>query len=108
MANVILNQSSLTRLPLPRERELESVALLKQVARAHRYLAELKGVAKTIPNEAILISTLSMQEAKDSSAIENIFTTHDELFKADIEYFVFGQKRIDGSAYPVSEPLHCQ
>ena len=36
----------------------------------------------TIPNEAILISTLTMQEAKDSSAIENIFTTHDQLFQS--------------------------
>jgi len=37
----------------------------------------------TIPNESILINTLSLQEAKDSSAIENIITTHDELFKSD-------------------------
>ena len=76
--------SNLPPLPLEGESSLESVALLKQVARAHRYLAELKGVAKTIPNEAILISTLSMQEAKDSSAIENIFTTHDQLFQAQV------------------------
>ncbi len=71
-------------LPLVGESNLESVALLRQVAQAHRYLAELKGVAKTIPNEAILISTLSMQEAKDSSAIENIFTTHDQLFQSQV------------------------
>ena len=71
-------------LPLVGASNLESVALLKQVAQAHRYLAELKGVAKTIPNEAILISTLSMQEAKDSSAIENIFTTHDQLFQSQV------------------------
>ena len=54
------------------------------MAQAHRFLAELKGVAKTIPNEEILISTLTLQEAKDSSAIENIFTTHDQLFQADV------------------------
>ena len=71
-------------LPLAGENSLESVALLKQVASAHRYLAELKGVAKTIPNEAMLISTLSMQEAKDSSAVENIFTTHDQLFQSQV------------------------
>jgi Fic family protein len=47
-------------------------------------LAELKGVALTIPNEQILISTLTLQEAKDSSAIENIITTHDEIFKAEL------------------------
>jgi len=75
---------SLTKLPLPQESELESVPILKSLARAHRYLAELKGVAKSIPNEGILISSLTMQEAKDSSAIENIITTHDELFRADI------------------------
>jgi Fic family protein len=68
-------------LPLPIE--LETKAVLKKVAQAHRALAELKGVVTTIPNESILISTLSLQEAKDSSAIENIVTTHDELFQSD-------------------------
>jgi Fic family protein len=48
---------------------------------ASRQLAELKGVAASIPNQRILISTLGIQEAKDSSAIENIVTTHDELFR---------------------------
>ncbi|MBN4053386.1 Fic family protein [Haliea sp. AH-315-K21] len=84
MVNPIPDDNNLAPLPLVNESNLESVALLKQVARAHRYLAELKGVAKTIPNEAILISTLSMQEAKDSSAIENIFTTHDQLFQSQV------------------------
>ncbi|NIM34983.1 MAG: Fic family protein, partial [Hydrotalea flava] len=46
-------------------------------------LAEMKGAAMSIPNESILISTLSLQEAKDSSAIENIITTNDELFQSD-------------------------
>lgn len=82
--NLNPDDTSLALLPFASESALESVALLKQVARAHRYLAELKGVAKTIPNEAILISTLSMQEAKDSSAIENIFTTHDQLFQSQV------------------------
>jgi Fic family protein len=74
-------ENSLARLPVPEEASLESVPVLKALARAHRYLAELKGMAKTISNEGILISTLTMQEAKDSSAIENIITTHDELFR---------------------------
>ena len=82
--NLNPDDAHLAPLPLVGESNLESVALLKQVAQAHRYLAELKGVAKTIPNEAILISTLSMQEAKDSSAIENIFTTHDQLFQSQV------------------------
>ena len=69
---------------LPNIEHLETRAVLKQLVAAHRYLAELKGVAATIPNPEILISTLSLQEAKDSSEIENIFTTQDELFQADI------------------------
>ncbi len=69
---------------LPLEGGIETTAILKKLISAHRYLAELKGVVATIPNEAILISTLSLQEAKDSSEIENIITTHDELFKAEL------------------------
>lgn len=55
--------------------------ILKQLANSSRKLAELKGVAASIPNQAILINTLGLQEAKDSSEIENIVTTHDELFR---------------------------
>jgi Fic family protein len=68
-------------LPLPDSILLETPAVLRQMARAHRHLAELKGAAGTIPNENILIDTLGLQEAKDSSAIENIITTEDELFQ---------------------------
>lgn len=71
-------------LPLPKEADLESKAVLKQAALAHRYLAELKGISASIPNEAILINTLTLQEAKDSSAVENIVTTHDDLYKAGL------------------------
>ena len=71
-------------LPLPDIEQWETRAVLKKTAEAHRYLAELKGIAASIPSEAILINTLSLQEAKDSSAIENIVTTHDELYKADL------------------------
>ena len=67
---------------LPPER-FETATILKKLASASRKLAELKGVAASIPNQGILINTLGMQEAKDSSAIENIVTTHDELFKDD-------------------------
>jgi Fic family protein len=55
--------------------------ILKRLAVASRQLAELKGVAASMPNQDILIRTLGLQEAKDSSAIENIVTTHDELFR---------------------------
>lgn len=69
-------------LPLPYD--LETKEILKQLTRSHRKLAELKGVALTIPNERILISTLTLQEAKDSSEVENIVTTQDDLYKADL------------------------
>lgn len=62
----------------------ETPIILKKLATASRSLAELKGVAASIPNQGILINTLGLQEAKDSSAIENIVTTHDELFKDDV------------------------
>ncbi len=74
---------------LPFERDIESPLILRKLARAHRALAELKGVAATIPNETILINTLSLQEAKDSSAIENIITTNDELFRSDTTRSLF-------------------
>lgn len=70
--------------PLPPQAEIETIAILKQLSQSHRYLAELKGTSKTIPNESILINTLTLQEAKDSSEIENIITTHDDLYKENI------------------------
>ena len=70
-------------LPLSTTAAVETPPVLRQLARAHRQLAELKGVAGTIPNESILIDTLSLQEAKDSSEIENIITTDDEVFRGD-------------------------
>ena len=59
-------------------------AILKQLTRSSRKLAELKGIAASIPNQGILINALGLQEAKDSSEIENIVTTHDELFREEI------------------------
>lgn len=72
---------SLPLLPLPQD--IETKAVLKKSARAHQALAELKGVVASIPNQTILVNTLSLQEAKDSSAIENIVTTHDDLYQSD-------------------------
>lgn len=69
--------------PLPFAQEIETRVVLKKLAKAHQALAELKGIAASIPNEGILISTLSLQEAKDSSEIENIITTHDDLYRSD-------------------------
>jgi Fic family protein len=61
----------------------ETVSILKKLASSSRKLAELKGIAASIPNQGMLITTLGLQEAKDSSEIENIVTTHDALFKDD-------------------------
>lgn len=71
-------------LPLPLDIDVETKAVLKQLNRANRKLAELKGVAHTIPNEDILIQTLTIQEARESSVIENIVTTQDELYRAGL------------------------
>ncbi len=68
----------------PPEGILETPAVLRELVQAHRYLAELKGVARTIPNERLLVSTLSLQEAQSSSEIENIITTQDSLFKYQV------------------------
>ena len=70
---------------LPLSYDLETKEILRQVNRANRKLAELKGVALTIPNEQILISSLTLQEAKDSSEVENIVTTQDDLYRAGME-----------------------
>lgn len=70
---------------LPSDPLLETRAVLKRLPRAHAALSELKGIAQTIPNPNILIHVLGLQEAKDSSAIENIITTHDELYKSNLQ-----------------------
>lgn len=81
-----LNLTGSYQIPdLPLDIDLEDKAILKKSQEASRALAELKGFAPSMPNQNILISTLSLQEAKDSSAIENIITTHDELFQSDAD-----------------------
>ena len=69
---------------LPLGVDFDTKDVLKQLAKTNRALAELKGVAGTIPNENILISSLTLQEARDSSSIENIITTQDDLYRADL------------------------
>jgi Fic family protein len=68
--------------PLPPKVEVESRAVLKQAIAASRALAELKGHGGVIPNQAMLVNSLVLQEAKASSEIENIVTTNDALFRA--------------------------
>ena len=76
-------QTTLTKLPLQKNPETQKV--LKKAIQANRALAKLNGVAQIIPNSQILINSLALREAKDSSGIENIITTHDELFRAGID-----------------------
>ena len=67
--------------PLPPQAELESRAILKQCILARAALAELKQATALIPNPTVLINTIPLLEAKDSSEIENIVTTTDQLFR---------------------------
>ena len=67
------------------EVDFETRAILKALAEASRHLGELKGMAANIPNERILVSTLNLQESQDSSAIENIITTQDALYKYKLD-----------------------
>ena len=73
---------------LPYPEDLETKSILKQLPAAHAALAELKGVVQSIPNQIILLNALGIQEAKDSSSIENIITTHDDLYKANLDFEV--------------------
>lgn len=70
---------------LPLKVNLETTAILKKTISANVALARLNGIAKIIPNQSVLINSLVLQEAKDSSAIENIITTHDDLYRATID-----------------------
>lgn len=69
---------------LPPPEVVENVAMMRAASQAHRWLGELKGKAASIPNQGILIDTLSLQEARASSEIENIVTTQDQLFQASL------------------------
>ena len=73
--------NSLPGLP-PAEQLYNDAIVFQKLAEASRKLAELKGIASMLPNQAIFVNTIALREAKASSAIENIFTTDDELYKA--------------------------
>lgn len=70
--------------PLPVKQDVETKAVLKKLAQAHRSLAELKGMITSIPNQAILLETLTLREAKESAAIENIISTFDEIYQSNL------------------------
>lgn len=72
------------QLPLlpPDDELIYSREVLFKLAEAHRSLGKLEGISSRLPNPGMLVNTISLQEAKSSSEIENIFTTDDELYKA--------------------------
>ena len=69
---------------LPLKKDIETKEVLKKSIKVNSALSKLNGVSKIIPNQMILINALTLQEAKDSSEIENIITTHDELYLASV------------------------
>ncbi len=76
-------EKSYNELPfLPPKADVETKKILKQAIASNRILAELKGRADEIPNQSMLVNAITLQEAKDSSEIENIITTQDVLYKA--------------------------
>lgn len=83
---------------LPPKTEVETKAILKKAIKANKALAELKSKGAIIPNQNILIDTLTLIEAKDSSEIENIFTTHDKLYQANL----LGEGKADVSTKEVA------
>ena len=76
-----------------------TVDVFEQLANAKEALGRLQGRSVAIPNQGLLINSISLQEAKASSAIENIFTTDDELYRA------FSEGNTDGVAEPTKEIL---
>lgn len=87
---------------LPPIGEIDSKPVLKQAIRSNKALASLKNICNSLPNQNILLDALTLLEAKDSSEIENIFTTHDKLFHAAL----FGYRKADHATKEVSRYKH--
>lgn len=73
----------ITSLP-PATEDIETLPVYKAYSRALGALSNLKGLAKSMPNQAILIDTIALQEAKASSEIENILTSQDVLYRTEV------------------------
>ena len=87
--------------PLPPESELYlDEDVMDKLMLASRLLAELKGFASQLPNQSIFVNTIALREAKASSAIENIFTTDDELYRS------LSYQENDYAEGPAKEILH--
>lgn len=89
--------NDLPELPIA-EQLYRNVEVLEALGNAKEALARLHGRSTAIPNQGLLINSISLQEAKESSAIENIFTTDDDLYKA---YSENPSEQIEGPAKEV-------
>ena len=87
---------------LPPKEALETAEVLKAALAAGRALAELKGMVRVLPNPAILLNNLVLLEAQASSEVENIFTTQDQLYRAEGQ----GQGQESASDPATKEVLH--
>ena len=77
---------------LPFGTNLNKVEILKQLNDANNHIGELKGILKLLPNPSVVLSLINLSESKDSSAIENIITTYDEIFKEIVSNKPLGGK----------------
>lgn len=79
-----MGQSAPYRLPHlpPATDKIQTIATLRKATAATFAIAELKGIAETIPSQQMLVNAIVLKEAKDSSEIENIITSTDELYEA--------------------------
>ncbi len=84
---------------LPPKAEIENKAILKKTISSSRALSELKGAITNLPNPTLFIDTINLQEAQASSAIENIITTQDELFRSSVS-----EKKINNPS--IKEVMH--
>ena len=86
MKNMVRQKSDLpfNELPLlpPDQIKVETITVLRQVVQSSIALAELKGLVYTLPNPSILLNAVILKEARMSSEIENVITTHDKLYQA--------------------------
>ena len=80
----INNEKAFNELPVlpPVRDKIETVKVLRQLVKSSVALAELKGLAKTLPNPDILLNAVILKEARASSEIENVITTQDKLYQA--------------------------
>ncbi len=85
-------------LPLPVQQDLETKAVIKKLTQARRALAELKGIITSIPNQSSLLETLTLREARESSVIENIISTFDEVYQSNLFSNIF--------ASPAAKEVH--